>query len=625
MPTIMAAAGLDVPDEVDGVAQQVVDGVSLLSALEDPAAAELHHTQYFEMMGSRSIYHEGWKATTNHISTGVLDEEELADRQPQLRRGPLGALRPLGGLLGGDRPRRRRARAGAAPQRAVGRPRRTQQRPPDLRRPGRPLGRLHPAHLARGSVADVPSRRRGGRRRVRPPPVGRLPHDGRRSMRAPATAASSSPSATGSGATPCTWSDGQAHFTFARSADTLELAAADTASAGRHEITVSYTLGQDGAPGRMVLLVDDAAVDETAVEGMLPVALQHGGAGLRLGRDSGFPVSPRYTPPAPFSGTVHQLRVDTPGARGRTRPTRCAPPARRLRAGLRPSGPDVRVSAPRPPPPGRGRDAHGRGAPPRPPGPSVGTIRPPAGPNGARTVEILVAERPQQGLETGTVRLEERRRSRPACRLPLAPHAPRWPGRCPRPCRRRRRRAAISVEPRAGRARGPRRCGGRTTPTVHPSPGTGSTQRGRRCRSGRTPPPPRWPPRSRPPARRPAHSPWRTPASSAQLLDAPRARGAPVGGGADRQALQQRVHRGRHTVEATEQHDLPVEELGLDRTRRRGPGSASSIRPATPPTRWARSGGSRRAARGPPRSSPRRSPPRRAPPCPRAAPPAPGR
>ena len=78
MPTILRAAGLEVPAEVDGAPQQPVDGVSLLSTLEDPSAPELHHTQYFEMMGSRSIYHEGWKATTNHISTGVLDEEELA-------------------------------------------------------------------------------------------------------------------------------------------------------------------------------------------------------------------------------------------------------------------------------------------------------------------------------------------------------------------------------------------------------------------------------------------------------------------------------------------------------------------------------------------------------------------
>jgi len=30
------------------------------------------------MLGSRSIIHDGWKATTNHISTGVLDEEDLA-------------------------------------------------------------------------------------------------------------------------------------------------------------------------------------------------------------------------------------------------------------------------------------------------------------------------------------------------------------------------------------------------------------------------------------------------------------------------------------------------------------------------------------------------------------------
>ena len=66
--------------------------------------------------------------------------------------------------------------------------------------------------------------------------------------------------------------------------------------------------------GRMVLLVGPDAVDEIAVEGPLPLAVQHGGAGLRLGYDTGFPVSSRYAPPAPFTGTVHQVRIDTPGS-----------------------------------------------------------------------------------------------------------------------------------------------------------------------------------------------------------------------------------------------------------------------------------------------------------------------
>jgi arylsulfatase len=84
--------------------------------------------------------------------------------------------------------------------------------------------------------------------------------------------------------------------------------------AGHHEVTVSYGVGEGAAAGRMVLLVDGVEADETAVEGMLPLAVQHGGAGLRLGLDSGFPVSSRYAPPAPLQGTVHWVRVDTPGS-----------------------------------------------------------------------------------------------------------------------------------------------------------------------------------------------------------------------------------------------------------------------------------------------------------------------
>jgi arylsulfatase len=108
--------------------------------------------------------------------------------------------------------------------------------------------------------------------------------------------------------------EGRAHFTFARAGDALELATPTALGAGRHELTVSYAVGADGAPGRMVLRVAGADVDGTAVEGMLPLAVQHGGAGLRLGWDSGFPVSARYAPPARFEGTVHGVRVDTPGS-----------------------------------------------------------------------------------------------------------------------------------------------------------------------------------------------------------------------------------------------------------------------------------------------------------------------
>ena len=168
MPTIMAAAGLDVPDEVDGVAQQVVDGVSLLSALEDPEAAELHHTQYFEMMGSRSIYHDGWKATTDHISTGVLDEEELAVGSRNFDEDRWELFDLVGGLLGGDRPRRRRARAGASssPTCGTAEAERNHVLPISDGLVDRLGGFIPPAWPA-GPSAHVPARGRTGGRRVR--------------------------------------------------------------------------------------------------------------------------------------------------------------------------------------------------------------------------------------------------------------------------------------------------------------------------------------------------------------------------------------------------------------------------------------------------------------------------
>jgi arylsulfatase A-like enzyme len=67
MPTILDAANVEVPEFLDGVSQLPLDGKSLIGTLNDAAAPAPRDTQYFEMLGSRSIYHDGWKATTDHV------------------------------------------------------------------------------------------------------------------------------------------------------------------------------------------------------------------------------------------------------------------------------------------------------------------------------------------------------------------------------------------------------------------------------------------------------------------------------------------------------------------------------------------------------------------------------
>lgn len=65
-PTILEAAGLPEPKEVNGVVQRPMDGTSMLYTFNDADAKERHTVQYFEMFGNRAIYKEGWYARTLH-------------------------------------------------------------------------------------------------------------------------------------------------------------------------------------------------------------------------------------------------------------------------------------------------------------------------------------------------------------------------------------------------------------------------------------------------------------------------------------------------------------------------------------------------------------------------------
>lgn len=61
-PTILQAARVTPPQSVDGVPQQVIDGVSFFDVLSSGTAPERHTQQYFELHGNRSIYQDGWVA-----------------------------------------------------------------------------------------------------------------------------------------------------------------------------------------------------------------------------------------------------------------------------------------------------------------------------------------------------------------------------------------------------------------------------------------------------------------------------------------------------------------------------------------------------------------------------------
>ena len=63
VPTIYEILGITPPRQVNGVTQDSIDGVSMVYAFGDPKAEGRLVTQYFEIMGSRSIYHDGWMAS----------------------------------------------------------------------------------------------------------------------------------------------------------------------------------------------------------------------------------------------------------------------------------------------------------------------------------------------------------------------------------------------------------------------------------------------------------------------------------------------------------------------------------------------------------------------------------
>ncbi len=66
VPTILEVTGMSAPETINGIKQRPMDGVSMMYTWDkaNANAPSRRTTQYFEMLGNRAIYNEGWVAAT---------------------------------------------------------------------------------------------------------------------------------------------------------------------------------------------------------------------------------------------------------------------------------------------------------------------------------------------------------------------------------------------------------------------------------------------------------------------------------------------------------------------------------------------------------------------------------
>lgn len=81
MPTVLEAAGVEIPKVLHGIDQLDIDGLSFLDSFTQAGVASRRRTQVFEMMENFGVYHDGWIAGTlpkrNAWEVGVAGKRQL--------------------------------------------------------------------------------------------------------------------------------------------------------------------------------------------------------------------------------------------------------------------------------------------------------------------------------------------------------------------------------------------------------------------------------------------------------------------------------------------------------------------------------------------------------------------
>ncbi len=332
LPTLLDVTGVEAPASVDGVDQLPLAGRSLRATFDDPEAPAPRSTQYFELLGSRAMYVDGWKATTDHVGQQISVERERLEGSHRFEDDTWSLYRidddfaEVHDLADAEPARlaamveRWWAEAGAnqvlpLDDTFIGRaiamdPNPWPARPTmTYRVEGGPVAEdlLPPLGVGFDLTADVAIA------------AGSTDHDHDDAARDPLVTPPGTPHVTTEGVIAALgdWNNGFALYVLdGRLVGAFNLFGALTRveapaplAPGEHTVGLHYQRASGGTERRVALSVDGATVAAAELADDLPMRWQIGGTGLSVGRDRGLPVCDDYRAPFAFTGTLEAVTV----------------------------------------------------------------------------------------------------------------------------------------------------------------------------------------------------------------------------------------------------------------------------------------------------------------------------
>jgi arylsulfatase len=328
VPTVLDLLGLEAPTSIRGVSQAPIEGVSFAHTLEDNEAAGKHKTQYFEMLGHRSIYYDGWRAVCpwpgpsfaeagtgfgNPISAEKLTEldannwelyhvdEDFAENHNVATENRAKLIEMIAQWY---------VEAG-----------KYNVMPVDGRGPIRVMDERPVISVARTSYTYYPG--------TQPVAVSaganvmNRPHSITADVEIPVEGVEGVLFSHGGsdGGYSLYVKDGVLHYVHNYMANEyFHVESVEKVPAGSHQLRFEFEVtgppdipGGRGVPGRAQLYFDDRLVGHADFPYTTPLMFGVAGGALESGRDSGSPVTPAYAPPFDFTGTIHSVTVDVSG------------------------------------------------------------------------------------------------------------------------------------------------------------------------------------------------------------------------------------------------------------------------------------------------------------------------